>query len=163
MIFAFPMKTLITPLQVLELAFGDEAYLPPQHVAEADIAAAEERHIVPVIGRALHAKLLDGGYPELVADYLAAPAALFTRLAIQPRLDIRTDRCGTTAPKSSWSQPAAAEARQALLRSLRTTARALLRRASEHLRETRRSYPEYDPDCDITCRCTTDGAFVQIR
>lgn len=44
------MKTLITPLQVLRLAFGEGEYLPPESVTEADIAAAERRYLVPVIG-----------------------------------------------------------------------------------------------------------------
>ena len=90
------MKTLITPLQVLRLAFGDGEQLPPETVAETDIAGAEQRHIVPVVGRALYEKLLAGSYPDFRNEYLAAPAALFTRLAIQPRLDVRTGQCGTS-------------------------------------------------------------------
>lgn len=157
------MNTLITPVQVLRLAFGESAYLPPETVAESDIAAAEQRHIVPVIGRALYERLLGGGCPEFVSDYLAAPAALFTRLRIQPRLDIRTDRCGASAPDTDFVQPASAEARRALLVSLRTEARTLLRRAAEHLAAERSAFPEYDPETDILNRCSTDGGFVQIR
>ena len=56
------MKTLITPLQVLKTAFGDGEILPPATIAEADIAAAEQRWIVPVIGRKLHDRLLAGVY-----------------------------------------------------------------------------------------------------
>jgi len=44
------MNTLITPLQALRLAFGDGEYLPPSTFTEAQIAAAEERHLVPVVG-----------------------------------------------------------------------------------------------------------------
>ena len=95
------MKTLVTPLQALRLAFPEGEALPPGTVAEADIAAAERRYIVPVIGRALHARLLEGAYETFRTDYLAAPTALFTRLQLQPRLDIRTGQCGTTAPKSN--------------------------------------------------------------
>ena len=50
------MNTLVTPLQVLKLAFGEGEYLPPEIIAEADIAGAEQRHIVPVVGRALYEK-----------------------------------------------------------------------------------------------------------
>ena len=106
------MNTLITPLQVLRLAFGDGEYLPPETITEADIAAAEQRYIVPVIGRALYEKLLGGSYAGFRTGYLAAPAALFTRVAVQPRLDIRTGQCGTTAPKSAYGQPAGDTARR---------------------------------------------------
>ena len=97
------MNTLVTPLQVLKLAFGEGEYLPPEIIAEADIAGAEQRHIVPVVGRALYEKLLAGSYPDFRTEYLASPAALFTRAVLQPRLDVRTGQCGTTAPKSAFA------------------------------------------------------------
>ena len=75
------MNTLVTPLQVLKLAFGEGEYLPPEIIAEADIAGAEQRHIVPFVGRALYEKLLAGSYPDFRTEYLASPAALFTRAA----------------------------------------------------------------------------------
>ena len=84
------MNTLVTPLQVLKLAFGEGEYLPPEIIAEADIAGAEQRHIVPVVGRALYEKLLAGSYPDFRTEYLASPAALFTRAVLQPRLDVRS-------------------------------------------------------------------------
>ena len=144
------MNTLVTPLQVLKLAFGEGEYLPPEIIAEADIAGAEQRHIVPVVGRALY-------------ENLASPAALFTRAVLQPRLDVRTGQCGTTAPKSAYAQPAGDTARRHLRRALLAQARTLLHRAAEHLRAHRDEFPEYDPENDIFNRCTTDGGFVQIR
>ena len=144
------MNTLVTPLQVLKLAFGEGEYLPPEIIAEADIAGAEQRHIVPVVGRALYEKLLAGSYPDFRTEYLASPAALFTRAVLQPRLDVRTGQCGDTA-------------RRHLRRALLAQARTLLHRAAEHLRAHRDEFPEYDPENDIFNRCTTDGGFVQIR
>ena len=157
------MKTLVTPLQVLKLAFAEGAYLPTDTVIEADIAPAEHRYLLPVIGPALYEKLLAGEYADLRADYLAAPAALFTRLSLQPRLDVRTGQCGTSAPKSDAGQPADEKARRALLRTLRAEARAMLRRAALHLRAHPDEFPEYNPAHDILNRCTTDGGIVQIR
>lgn len=157
------MKTLISPAQVLRLAFGEGELLPPRTVAPADIAAAERRHIVPVVGCALYEKLLEGEHAAFTADYLAAPAALFTRFVVQPRLDIRTGPCGTTAPKTDCGQPAGDPAARRRQRALLAEARTLLRRASEHLRAHREAFPEYDPEHDIFNRCTTDGGFVQIR
>ncbi len=156
----FPLM-LLQPSQVLRLAFGADEYLPPDAVTEADIAAAEERCIVPVIGRALYDRLLAGAYPELLAEYLAAPAALFTRALVQPRLDIRTDRCGTTSPRPDGAQSAGSEPLRCRLQSLRAEARTLLLRASRHLAAHRSEYPEYDPEQDILNRCRIHGNFVQ--
>ena len=157
------MNTLISPLQLLKLAFREGEYLPPETFGEADIAAAEQRYIVPVIGPELHEKLLAGNYNDFRDEYLAAPLALFTRLALQPRLDIRTGQCGTTAPKSSWSQPADDEALLRHRHALRCEARTLLRRAVAYLDSHRREFPEYRPEKNTLNRCTTDGGFVQIR
>lgn len=157
------MNTLVTPLQVLKLAFAEGACLPADTVVEADIAAAEQRYVVPVIGLDLYEKILGGAYAEFRDDFLAAPVALFTRLTLQPRLDVRTGQCGTSAPKSDFAQPADEQARRDLVRTIRAEARALLRRASLHLRAHRAQYPEYDPLHDVLNRCSTDGGFVQIR
>lgn len=72
------MNTLITPAQAVASAFTDGEYLAPEAIGEGDIAAAEQRYIVPVIGRAFHEKLLAGLHAGFTAEYLAAPVALFT-------------------------------------------------------------------------------------
>ena len=83
------MNTLITPAQAVALAFADGEYLAPESVTQSDIAAAEQRYLVPVIGRLLYEMLLSGSHAGFTTEYLAAPAALFTRIALQPRLDVR--------------------------------------------------------------------------
>ena len=145
------MNTLISPAQAVRLAFGDGEWLPPEALTEADIAAAEERHIVPVIGRALHERLLEGQYPDFVTSHLAACTAL------------RTGQSGTTAPRTDYGSAPDTTARRALRRSLLAQARTLLRRAAGYLADHRDTIPEYDPDSDILNRCTTDGNLVQIR
>lgn len=157
------MNTLITPIRVLRLAFGEGEYLPPGTISEADVAAAEARYIVPVIGPSLHAKLLEEGDPDFVAEYLAAPLALFTRAMIQPRLDIRTQTGGAAAPVTDYARPADGEACLRQRRALLVEARTLLRRAARHLTANRAAYPEYDPDEDILNHCSLDGNLVQIR
>ncbi len=157
------MNTLISTSQLMQFAFGNGEYLPPNTFSEADITAAEERYLVPVIGPALYEKLLAGEYAELRDNYLARPLALFTRLALQPRLDIRTGQCGTTAPKSSWGEPADEESLRRQCRALRSQARTLLRRAVAYLETHPGKFPEYLPEKNILNRCTTDGGFVQIR
>ena len=155
------MNTLITPAEALRLAFREGETLPPGIIAEADIAAAEHRYLVPVLGQELYAQLLGGAYGVFREAYLAAPAALCVRLLLQPRLDILTGACGTTAPRSSWSEPADEEALRRLRRALRTEIRALLRRATDYLDTHRAEFPEYDPAKNILKRCSTDGGFVQ--
>lgn len=157
------MNTLITPAQVVRLAFPSESCLPPDLVAEADIAAAAQRYLVPVIGLPLYERLMADTDRSFVDHYLAAPLALFTRLMIQPRLDICAGRTGTTAPKYDGTTPATEEARRMQRRSLRTEARALLQRAVARIEAYPETYPEYDPKENILKRCSLDGKLVQIH
>lgn len=155
------MKTLITPRRAAEMAFGDGEQAPAGAITTNDLAAAETRYIVPVIGPALHEKLLAGSYPELLTDHLAPAAALFARVIAQPRIDLGTTPCGTTAPRSDYYQPAAEVQTRRLLRTLRNQARTLLRRAADYLKAHAADYPEYDDRANILNRCRIDGNFVQ--
>lgn len=159
------MKTLITSEQVAALAFtaGGDGLLDPAAVAESDIAAAEHRYLVPVVGPALYERLLAGEYAELVTDYLAAPLALWTRVLVQPRLEVHTGSCGAVVADPDGAEPVAAEQSQRLLHALRGQARTLMLRASDHLDARAEDYPEYDPKQNILKRCRIHGDFVQIR
>lgn len=157
------MNTLISPTQVVQLAFPPDACLPPEAVTEADIAAATQRYLIPVIGTPLFERLMAQDDRSFIDHYLAAPLALFTRLMIQPRLDIRTGRSGTTAPKHDGTTPAAEDARREQYRSLRTEARTLLQRAVDRLDLYPKDFPEYDPEKNVLKRCSLDGKLVQIH
>lgn len=154
------MKTLTTPLQVLRTAFGADEPLPPSAIAEADIAAAETRWIIPAIGPRLYKKLLAGAHPEFCNEYLAAPIAFYTRALLQPRLDVRTDRNGTTTPKTANGQPADDKARCNLRRHLLRQARTLLTRATDYLDEYAALYPEYEPEANPAARCSLASGIV---
>ena len=156
------MKNIITPHQAVELAWGTGEYMSPLSVSAADIAAAENRYLVPVIGHRMAAALAAGSYEELCRDYAAPALALFVRYMVQPALDIRTAQAGSVVQRSSGSEPADAEARAASLRSLRRRAGELLRRLSDKLESDPAAYPEYDSANNILKHCTTDGGIVQV-
>ena len=157
------MQTLITPVQVVRLAFAPDDCLTPDAVAESDIAAAEARYLVPVIGEALHQRLLKAQDRTFVDDFLAAPVALFTRALIQPRLDIRAGRGGTTAPKSDKTVAAGDAARRSMRAAVLTEARTLLRRAVARIEAAPAAFPEYDPAQNVLKHCSLDGKLVQIH
>ena len=157
------MKSLITPVEVLRHAFGGGEVLPTDTITEADIAAAEERYLRPMLGQALYERLLEGDYDEFRTNYLVTCTALFTRLVVQSRLDIRTARIGSLAPKSDNGTAADETSLRCLRHNLRNEANTLLRRALRHLEAHRAEYPEYDCYNPLFHRCTTDGGFVQIR
>ena len=157
------LKTLLTPRRVVELAFAECEYMDSSAISAADIAAAEERYIVPVTGRALYEAMLGGDYGEVRDEFAAPAAAAYVRLAMQPLFDIRTGRFGAVAPRTSYSEPAERAQILDMRRALRERARTLLQRLSSRLMASADDIPEYRPENDILNRCTTYGGLVQIR
>lgn len=98
------MTTLVTPREVIDLAFADGGYLPPEAIGTVDIAAAEARYLLPVTGPALWQKLAEGEYPTLREEFAAPAAACAVRVAMQPALDLHGGAGGTTVTKSSACQ-----------------------------------------------------------
>ena len=107
---------------------------------QADIAGAEQRHIVPVVGRALY-NSSKAPTPDSATD-TSRPRRPSS--PVSPSIAARHQHRGdaATAPRP----PAASRPRrrsEALRRSLRTQARTLLRRAGrEHLFAHRDEFPE---------------------
>ena len=113
------MTTLVTPREVIDLAFADGGYLPPEAIGTVDIAAAEARYLLPVTGPALWQKLAEGEYPTLREEFAAPAAACAVRVAMQPALDLHGGAGGTTVTKSSACQPAGQQQLAASHRALR--------------------------------------------
>ena len=155
------MKNIISPAEAVALAWGTGEYIAPEAISEADIAAAERRYIVPVIGSRMAAALADGRYEDLRTGYAAPALAMFVRVSVQSALDVRTGQAGSVVQSGACCQPASSDARTAAIRSLRRRAGELLRRLSDKLDAEAASYPEYAPCRNILKRCSTDGGIVQ--
>lgn len=98
------MTTLVTPREVIDLAFADGGYLPPEAIGTVDIAAAEARYLLPVTGPALWQKLAEGEYPTLREEFAAPAAACAVRVAMQPALDLHGG-AGGTAERAARPSP----------------------------------------------------------
>lgn len=157
------MKNLITNEQVISLAFGDGEYLSPEVILDSDIALAEDRYIVPVVGAELHQALLDGSYPTLLDDFVAPALAMAVRTVVQPALNVRTGQAGLQISSSLRADSSTKTAMQSLQKSLRLRRRALLRRLSNHLKNHASEFAEYDPKSDAMQKCSINGGYVQVR
>ena len=167
------MTTLVTPREVIDLAFADGGYLPPEAIGTVDIAAAEARYLLPVTGPALWQKLAEGEYPTLREEFAAPAAACAVRVAMQPALDLHGGAGGTTVTKSSACQPAGQQQLAASHRALRNRLSALLHALSDHLDAHPSDYPEYAPEKNVLHRvliagglpfsAATDGDARRIR
>ena len=156
------MSELITQAEVVALAFTDGEYLSPNVIAKADISAAVNRWIKPVVGQALLWAVKDGEYAEFAEKHLKPTIAAFVRCLVQPRLNVVTGQAGLATPVGSYHKAADEEARRALLRSLVGRATALRAEMSDYLEANADKIGEYDPKQNVLNRCRCYGGFVQI-
>lgn len=145
------MTTIITPTDVYSLAFSIEENYNVSVVKESDIAIAESRYLLPVVGEGLYSKLINGGYYDLRVNYVAPMLSAWTRYIVEPLL---AERC-------ALGHGAVAVDKQVLTR-LKMMAMEQSRRLSRYLDEHSDEYPEYNPVDNPLNHCSIDGNIVQI-
>ena len=154
-------QTLISPETVVTLAFNDGECIDAATISTLDIAVAEERHVVAVVGPKMYAAMCNGRYSDFCDEYVAPVVALRTRLLMLPAMVARSGRFGITAPAASTLKSPSDRQVERLERSLREKARTLQRRMSRHLNENAGKFPEYDPVQNVLNRCSNDGNIIQ--
>ena len=154
------MNTLLSPQEAYNLAFTPDENLSPNNISTSDIKATELLFIKPYIGAALYEKLLSGHYPEL-RQALLPPIAFYLRQAIQPRLDVHTDRLGTSTPHSDATHRTSVEACRLQKLAFRRVARLLRRDVLDFLEQHTDAYPEFQPMENPLKHCSIHGNIVQ--
>ena len=152
---------IITPAEVVALAFSDGGYLSPEVVAQEDIEAAIERWVKPIVGEALLDTVQSGGYAEFSQDMLKPAIAFCVRWAVQPRLNALTSQSGLVAAVGSV-KAADKSLREELMRAVKVRARTALKSMSEYLEAHTAEFREYDTKQNVLNGCSCDGGFVQI-
>ena len=145
------MNTILTPSQIYSLIFSAEESYNPSAVRESDIAIAESRYLLPIVGESLYNALLEGEYGELCSDYVAPMLGAWTRYIVEPLL---AERCGF----GHGATVADAE----LLARLKLMAMSHSRRLSDYLNAHVEEFPEYNPIDNPLNHCSIDGNIVQI-
>ena len=140
----------------MRLAFTAEEGCRGHVVSELDIYVAECRYLVPVIGRALYNKLLEGEYGELLEGYVAPALAAWVRYIVEPFLAARCWDGHLPASGASL-----VEIERVVMQCRKRIAEALTRRLVRHLDEV--EYVEYNIEDSSLNRCSIDGGIVQIR
>lgn len=155
-------QNIITPQQVVDIAFSDGGYVSPDVIAEVDIIAAIERWVKPVVGEALLGTVAAGAYEELKEVYLLPVVAFYTRLLMQSRLNAISSQAGLAVAVGASCKAAEQSLRAEHLRAIRLRARTALMALAEYLNAHAEEIEEYDPKCNVLNRCSCDGGIVQI-
>ncbi len=150
------MNTLLTAERVYAFAFSSEEPYSPSAITEADIAEAESRYLLPIIGEELYIAI--SSYGRLKTEYIEPMVAAWVRYIVEPHL---ATRCCTCYAEGRVTE-AVNDHIKRVMRALREKAVALTRRLSDHLNAHSADYAEYNPETNPLNRCFIYGNIVQV-
>ena len=150
------MNKLITAERVYALAFSSEEPYSPSAITDADIAEAESRYLLPIIGEELYNAL--ASYSMLKTEYVEPMVAAWVRYIVEPHLATRCCSCYAEGRITE----AVNDHTERVMRALKEKAVALTRRLSDHLNAHNADYAEYNPKTNPLNRCFIYGNIVQV-
>lgn len=155
------MKTLISPAEVISIAFGTTHTLRPESVPIHTILSAERRLLRPVVGEQLCNELaLDAPsepYVSLFENYLKLPLALYAAYLALPAIAAQVGTAGVVRLRGEGFEPLDDHSVERLRRRLKADADALLDTATDHLAANPDLYPLYDPSQNVRSRISLKG------
>lgn len=152
-------QLLVTPEQVIDLAFATNEKITPGSIKETKIDAAQEKYIRPVLGR-LYETLLAGKYPELLGEYIKPALAYYVRYSVIPDLALKLNDKGAQTYYSEYANTATDKQRTEMRQQAKDDANALLDKAVRYISENKSRYPEYEPRTDIRNRVISNGGII---
>ena len=152
-------KFLITPAEVVALAFDAGSGLGPEDIPEGMILSAQEKFIRPVLNE-LYPRLEAGDLPDFLETFIKPALAYYVRLLLLPVMAVSTDKMGLVVLNGTSLKAADAEQRSMLVKRTRADACALMRRAIRHVEENPEMYPEYRPAKNVLHRLSICSQVV---
>ena len=139
------MKNLITPAEVIELAFSPHDQVEPSIITGARIGTAQLRFLRSPLGN-LYSALSDEKYEEFVKNWIKPALAHFAKYNVLLHLSVCIGNEGIIR-----NQPLSGEAADyteiaRLRKEARRTAKSLLRETLEYIRANPEKFPEYKPE-----------------
>lgn len=164
------MKPLISPAEVIRLAFGSNYSLHERDIPESTILAAQYRLLRPMVGRTLYSRLVSeeeatATAPSItaLAERLRTPLALYVVALLLPSLAARVGSLGVVRLEGEGFESADEATVARLCSRLRHDADALLDEATDYLLDNPTLYPDYNPHADIRRHISLSGGILLGR
>lgn len=152
-------QLLITPGEVVSLAFAADTGLTADSISDAVIVSCQEKFIKPVVN-GLYTVLLEGSYPEFTEDYIKPALAWFVKASAVTDIAYSFGDLGITILKGTNLEACSRTELDIIRKTIKKEAMTLLRRAVVYLEENAAAFPEYDPQENILNRVTIGSQFV---
>ncbi len=158
------MKMIVSPAEVLAIAFGTTHTLRESDVPEHTIRAAERKFLRPVLGEEFFDEVV-GANPShevesFAANYLKTPLALYVASLLLPTIASQVGAAGVVRVAGESFRAVDERTLHRLVRRLRSDASTLLDGATDHLAAHPEKYPLYDAHKSIRGRISLKGGVV---
>ena len=154
------MKMMITPAEVVALAFGCGGESLSGEISQATIVAAERKYLVPVFGAEMVESMRSGSYGELVAECVRPALALYVKRLVLPALAVKVGAAGVVSYLGEGFEQVDDATLARLLRRVKADADALIDRAVEVVEASPDDYPEYYAGGNVRHRVSLTSGVV---
>jgi len=150
---------LVTPDEVVELAFSPHDQIDPAIITDTRIETAQLKFLKPTLKK-LYPILCEGLYDDFCREYIKPVAAYFVKYHIFLHLSVRIGNDGIIRLRPVDSAPADSSEIARLRRESRETAYLLLQKAFDYLQVNREEFPEFEPDDCRQKRPRVNGGII---
>lgn len=150
---------LITPAEVLELAFPSNQYLPEEMILPAKIDAAQYRFLKPAFG-GLYVYLTELRYETFLCQFVKPALAYYVRYLVIDELCASTGTSGVLQVETDYAESASEKSMEKVKRQAKEDADVLLRQALDYVEAHTDQFPEYDEEQEQGRRICMKGGFI---
>ncbi len=149
---------LITPIEVVELAFSGDQRISAQLIRSSHIRYAQEHYLRPVL-RGLYNYLSEPRYDTLLSEIKPA-LAHFVRALLIDELAVVVTPQGVLLQRTDYAEAASLSESRHARRATMRIAQSLLRVVVEQIEEEPDAYPEYEIVEAKRERCSLTGGIL---
>ena len=150
---------LISPAEVLELAFPSNQYLPEDMILPAKIDTAQYRFLKPAFGN-FYACLVNEQYESFLNRFVKPALAFYVRYLIIDDLCASTGTSGVLQTETDYAESASEKNMEKVKRQAKEDADTLLRQALDYLEDHAEQFPEYDVEHEKDRKVCMKGGFI---
>ena len=150
---------LISPEEVIELAFSPHDQIDPAILTDTRIEAAQLKFLAPAFGT-LYTALCEGSYADFCREYIKPAAAYFVKYHLFLHLSVRIGNDGIIRLNPPDSTPAGTSEIARLRRESRQAAYLLLGKAYAFLRDHASEFPKLGRGSTRHRRARISGGLV---
>ncbi|HJB84709.1 MAG TPA: hypothetical protein IAA13_04280 [Candidatus Alistipes merdigallinarum] len=150
---------LITPAEVLELAFPSNQYLPEEMILPAKIDAAQYRFLKPAFGD-FYACLAEEQYESFVDQFVKPALAYYVRYLVIDDLCALPGTTGVLQAETDYAESASEKNMEKVKCQAKEDADTLLKQALDYLEDHAEQFPEYDVEQEKSRKVCMKGGFI---